>query len=324
MKYLYIFITLAVIAMLACTGCTKIIHVDNAADSGSGIIQFKTPTPTPTSPPVRQQITEVPTVNVTEAPIIIRGSLLNVTVFIDPKSPTLEIGQEYSWIRENASMFKNLSAHFKVYRTVALNGYTWHSFSDGKDYYQTNEIGYVWLFVFIQFYLDDYAGHGDRMWIPDPDTSIAINYEGRTIRPDTTYNPVNLIKEMESYKNANDDSLVKPYDYTITYSPAYNLDGDCSFYDSGKTAFWYNCNYPESGGYTANITGLLMQGKSNAEDGYVIFKVPQDWMDKDTKVITSLYTFGSPSWEIGTVTNPAIAISTSDTGIRGANQGSSQ
>ena len=229
---------------------------------------------------------------------------------IDPTSPLLNIGDEYSWNRTDVDGLKDMHGHVSVYRVIGMDTFHWHSYAWGKDFEEPAPEGYQWLFVFIRIYLDyDGTEGSSNLWIPDQ-RHFAISTGSHTYYPDTTtLNPVNYVREFSdnNIRSVDNTTLAKPYDYSIYYRPNYDelaKDG-CGTYTVNNITYFYTCEHEGSeGGYIANITGVLFPGKSNAEDGYILFKVPRDWATQDTKVISNIYAFGTPAWEIG---NPEAA-----------------
>ena len=236
---------------------------------------LNTPTPTPTPTPAPTFVIETPTPAPTPRlyPMIDNEFLQGVR----------KINQSFTFYRQNVSGYKDLKAEFKVYKYMIIpDGYTWWAGSLGQYLYNPAPEDMDYLVVFVRGYMDD--AYGDPR-MPLPDSSHFIAQVGDGLYPeDVTYQKNIRIKELEDIYNYNDDYRVRPYGYEWKYEPKAD---DREGYEDQYIA--------PNAGMVAYKRLYLRAGKSNAEDGYILFLIPEHRVDP-ILVSGSFFGFGDASW----------------------------
>jgi hypothetical protein len=186
-----------------------------------------------------------------------------------------KLQRPFSFSRKDVSGLKDLTAHVTVYDYRIMDSYNWFNPADYK-YYEQKPLdnNNKFLFVFIQFYIDDISGDGVKFWLPK-DNSFAVQID------ETLYQPIEFekqirIHELEEIYNFNDDNRITAYNSIRMYSHST---------EKTKTA----------GEYSQNID-VLQPGKSNAIDGYLLFEVPNHISVDNTKILGTFYAFGESQW----------------------------
>ena len=225
----------------------------------------------------------------------------------DSTNPVLNLKQPFQFHGNESIGTGTFDASMTVYRVKSFKNFTYHSYNTGRNYIAIAPDGFTYLFVFVRIWLDNSHGQKAQIWIPD-ESHFIVSTNGQAYYPDTTdLNPTNYVQELilNNVMDMSNTVLTKPYGYTRVYVGAETIksisDNPCGTYEVGNATYYYTCNYEEDGGYRTNKTGMLYPGQSNAEDGYILFKVPDTWQSTDTRVLSAIYTFGTPQWEIGTL-----------------------
>lgn len=236
---------------------------------------FSTPTPTtpPTPAPTFAPLTTIPT----QAPKTYKF------VLSEYEQGVRRLNFPFTFYCANVSGYKDMKVEFQVYDYKILEkGYTWRAEEIGDYLYQPAPEGYDYLIVFVRAMMDD--SYGDpRMYLPDS-SHFLVQIGDSLYSEDTTYQKNIRIKELEETFNFNDDSRVRPYGYEWSYTQVSN----------------YNTSF--EGQYTAPNAGIvaykrlyLRGGTSNAEDGYIIYQIPESKVDPII-VAGSFNSFGDAAW----------------------------
>jgi len=217
------------------------------------------PTPEPTSEPTTAIPTPVPTIDLTELMLSTNG---------------YHMRDWLHWYRQdvqgiNGEGKKDLSTWVTVYGYKVLPQYHYHSVSWGtlSFFLEKPDDGMDYLFVFINMYSD---GDDVRQHLFSRN-SFTVGINGTTYYPTDIYNPNYQIKELDDTWDYAHKETVKPYGYNV-----YQDLRDGQIYATEQQ--W------------------LMGGRSNAEDGYVIFEIPKNTDPKDIQVMGSFANLGGNAW----------------------------
>ena len=235
-----------------------------------------TPTPTPTPTPVPTYFT--PTPEPTLAP-------KEYSLTADEFSEGLrKIDIPYRISRQNVSGYKDISVNYRVYKYLILHdGYGWYAGSLGQYLYNPAKEGKDFLIIFVRAQPEDSS---DRIFLPDS-SHFVVQIGDTQIKEDTDYQKNIRIKELEEVYNYNNDDRVKPYGYEWAYDPNFG-NNDYTTYEGEYSM--------HNGGWVAYKRLWLRCGKSNAEDGYIIYEIPEEHIDPI--IIAANLNLGSAAWQL--------------------------
>lgn len=182
----------------------------------------------------------------------------------------------FNWIKHNVSGYQTMKGSIQVYDYKTFNKVHWFNPTDYKYYEMPARDGMQYLFVFFNIYLDDIAGEDTRLFLPQRESFVA-HYKGTTINH-LEYPYQIRFKELEETFNFNDDMRVKAF----RQKPAYSSD----------------LKYKSTAGEYSQEIDYLYGGKSNAEDGYLIYEIPNNANIEDINICSSIYAFGKPCWRL--------------------------
>jgi hypothetical protein len=186
-----------------------------------------------------------------------------------------KLNKPFSWYREDVTGKKDMKVTVRVYDYRLLPAYKWFNVHDYKyyaEYPTTNDNQF--LFIFINIYMDDIEGDDTRIWLP-PRNSYAVQING-ILYPPVNY-PLDLrIKELEETSDYNDVIKVKAYGQYVYTA----LSGG----NAGKQE-------------SINVT-YLRGGKSNAEDGYIIYEIPKHISIDNILIQGQFFSFGNAQWRL--------------------------
>jgi len=243
-----VIVLLTLCALVLSAGC-----ITMTKDAYRDITATPAPTPTPTPEPTP---TPAPTPTPTPEPTLSPEQYLAMT-------GGLNMGEWLSWKRDNVTMgapgtdTKDMSVHVTVYGYRVFGSVNWRSLSWGTNAYFREGAGdgMKWLFVFVHSYSDEGMA---RMWGIQPDQfTVSINNQLYQNTEDLL--PAIRLREFDEIWNLNHVEGIKPYGYLR----AYNSEGM----------------------ETVEALGFLKAGKSNAHDGYIIYKIPAETQPEDIQVI---------------------------------------
>ena len=188
---------------------------------------------------------------------------------------TRKLNRPFTWERKDVSGLKDMKISVVVYDYRIMDKYNWFNIHDYKYYEQfPDNFDNKFLFVFINIQMDDISADDVRMWLPQRNL-FAVQYNNK-IYGQVDY-PLDLrIKELENTNDMNDVVKVKAYGQFVQQ------------YISGANA----------GKQESTTTDYLRGGKSNSEDGYIIYEIPKEAELKDLLVIGNFYSFGSAQWRL--------------------------
>jgi hypothetical protein len=219
---------------------------------------FPTPTPTPEPVPTIATPEPTPTPIPTEDP---RVYMLRTNGRM--------MNQWHHWVRENVSGYQDMSTWVTVYGYKMLPFYHFHDSLWGSKTFrkQSPAAGMQYLFVFVNIYAD---GDDVRQWLfPARDYVVYIN--GTPYYPEDITRPEEWIQELsETWDYAHVDT-VQPYGYKIV--------------QEGGTGILY-----------VEAEETLYGGRSNAEDGYILFQVPRGVSASDIRVYGNFANLGGFAW----------------------------
>ena len=260
-----VMMVLVLMAMVASSGCVsaaKAVYSDLTA----------TPVPTPTPEP-----TPIPTIP-TPIPTPIGLPILDAR-YVDPymQGERWE-GQWFKWLRLNVSGYKNLNPGIIIYRHAFLDYYTWYNNDLAQYFVQKPSEGKRYFVVWIhEEVLGENQTYDPSMAIFD-EMAFRLQYKGILISPDSTYSPLNRIREFEHTYDYYNTERTGPFAYLVRYSSS-----------ARGTA-----------GFIAERMTFLRMGPGNSIDGYVIYEVPKDAQESDLLIVGSFARFGSAYWRFAT------------------------
>lgn len=182
------------------------------------------------------------------------------------------LSQFFTIHRENVTGEKDLEIKTTVYGWQELHQVKWYSDSDGKYLYQfapTKDENY--LFVYLVSYVNGNTTEDDpRPWYFGPQ-QFRLQVEDRMYDQDTEFMPNVRIKEMEDVPGYNKIRGLRPYGYTIVQDQ-------------------------KLGNITAQPDPIMHLGKSNAKDGYLVFRVPAGKDASNMALVGSFGSWGNAAW----------------------------
>ena len=180
----------------------------------------------------------------------------------------------FSWYVKNATGYKNLNAHVKVYGYRMLDTYHWFNPAD-YTYYETYPISPddKFLFIYAKIFIDNIGGDDTRMWFPN---ESHYGVQANNIM----YYPISFPRQIriEEFENTYNDGKLKMlyYGSTPMYSHADTYRATAGEYNDPET--------------------FMQAGESNAADGYIAFEVPKNTQPEDIIVKGNFYDFGDSGW----------------------------
>jgi hypothetical protein len=187
-----------------------------------------------------------------------------------------KIQRPFSFFRENATGYKDLSIHAVIYDYKVFNSYHWFNPTTYKYQEETpSKENVKFVFVFANIYSDDIIGDDSRFWIPTEGMFVLETLEGM-------YYPVKFekqirIKELEDSFNYNDNSMVTAYNSQREYSRSKE--------------------HLNTAGETFSTIDVLKGGESNAIDGYLLFEIPENELWR-MQLWENFYAFGNAGWKL--------------------------
>jgi len=267
-KYLLIaFMLIGLLAIfLLSTGC-----VTAAKNMGKEIM--KTPTPTPTASPT-------PTPSPIPTPIPTPSSIPTLAPhYVDPlmHGERWE-GQWFKWNRYDVQGGKDLNAGIIVYRHAFADTLTYYNLLWGQYYPIKPSEGNRYLIVWVHEEVFGTNGTSDpSMWAFDGD-DFRLQLGGALQVNVVPVLPQYTILELDNYytysKNGDGPIIAPPFGYVRRYSG----------------------HDPDTGGWVAEMPGILRMGEGNSLDGYLIYEVPKETMESDFLLAGNFATFGSAYW----------------------------
>lgn len=186
---------------------------------------------------------------------------------------SMDIGKFFNWKAENVSGFKDINVSSTIYGYKEFKNFSYYDYNWGKVFNEYAPEGKEYFMVYIYTYMDE---TGVTVYLPQQ-----TNY-GLLIN-DIMYYPIvfdyerNQIKEMDEIYNYNHVERIKPYAYE-----------------------YIRANDEITGVEKPIMSPLqyLRPGKSNAEDGYIIFEIPENYNKRMLRLHANFFSFGSASWKI--------------------------
>lgn len=204
-----------------------------------------TPEPTPTPAPPTPEPTHTPTPEPT----------LSKEQFMSTYGG-LPMGQWLNYNRENVSGYKDLNVHVTVYGYRMFPKVDWYSVSWGQYFPTGAGEGKKFLFVFVNMWSDP---ESPRQWIMDKDHwYVQI---GDQLYPSTEERlmPQFRIHQLDEVWDLDHRTTIQPYGYLRTYN-------------SEKLPI----AVPE---------WFLTPGRSNAQDGYIVYHIPYNTTPEEIRVL---------------------------------------
>lgn len=225
--------------------------------------QIVSPTPTPTPEPTQ---TPEPTPTLTPTP-----EPTPDWTGCSWQDQCFKLRDWHHWWRKNASGYQDLITHATVYNYKILPHYHYQSISWGTNAKrkESPNPGYQYLFVFLNVYSDGPARQFG--YLPH---KFLLSVRDILYYPITIYNPEERIIELDDmWDYAHVDSPI-PYSYKIVQEKG-------------------------SGIITAEQLSVIMPGRSNAWDGYIIFEIPIGTNLQEVRLAASFDNLGgSAFWKL--------------------------
>lgn len=182
-------------------------------------------------------------------------------------------GQYFVIQRDNVTGGKDLTIKTTVYGWRQYTQIKWYS--DGLGYYldQFAPKGEKYVFVFLASYVDgDRPEQDPRPWYFPPH-QFRLQIDGRMYDQDQQFVPAVRIKDLEEIENYNGIRGLVPYGYYV-----YQERG------TGKK--------------TAIEDPVMQMGRSNAKDGYLVFRVPENARPEDMALVGTFGSWGVAGWRL--------------------------
>jgi hypothetical protein len=191
----------------------------------------------------------------------------------------LDLGTWYNWKENNASGLQQMNVSATFYKYKELENFTYYDYNWGYDFNYTAPENTEYLFAFFHIESDnEITGKDTRMYLPQlRNFALQIN--------DMMYYPVNFdyehsnIRQLEYDYNMYDTEKIKPYPYSFGYEESNTTEKNV------KAPVLVNHQW-------------LYGGKSNSEDGYIIFNIPKDTNKRMIYLNADFWSFGTASWRI--------------------------
>jgi hypothetical protein len=241
----------------------------------SGVITFDDPinetqiniTPATTIPTPTPQIIYV-TVTPTPAP---------VRLFSEWASGERDMGELFSYRRENVQGLKDMHISTVMYGYRFLDDYEWMSEQYAKYFPEYPADGNKFAIVYVaQWEEGDTIEDDASVWGFGQD-HYRIQYKDVVYSADPTYQPMIRIKELENTPDYGKVNWIRPYSYDLEYRR-----------DSNATV---------NAGWIAIPRQWVRMGFSNRWDGFIIYQIPREAQPKDLKLLFDAGTFGSAQWK---------------------------
>lgn len=185
-------------------------------------------------------------------------------------------GRPYSWIRNRVVGLQDMAGHIRIYDYKEFSKLHWYNAADGRYHTMYPDSGKKFLFVFVNVYLDDVTGQDTRYYIPKQNAFIAYA-DDRTVYYPFTYPYYVRIKELEETFNYNEVTSVKAYGQERRYSR--------------------DLKYKETAGEYSLPIDFIYAGKSNAEDGYLVYQIDENINVNDITIAVNIFE-AHPSWKL--------------------------
>lgn len=192
------------------------------------------------------------------------------------QSGTRKLLQPFSWIRKNVSGNKDMMVTANAYSYMSFEQLHWFNPSDNQYYEANPQSGNRFLFVFFNIYMDDEVFDDTRLWLPKE--NVIYLHAKNTAYPPSEYLKQVRFKELENVHNLADTSYVQAYGQYVSYS--------ADLEDKG------------TGGIISINEYYLKGGKSNAQDGYILFEIPKEIDEKEITFRVSFSGFGWSAWRL--------------------------
>ena len=206
-----------------------------------------------------------------EAPFILFSSQKNI---IDT---SLELGKAFNWKSNNASGRKQMNVSIIVWNYKTLDSFEYYDYHWGKIFTQSANSGMTYFLAFVHVEMDmGFTGGDTRMYLPQQD-NFALQLSSSVYSPTVFNYEQNQIKQLENTWDYYHVQMIKPYAYEYGYQR-----GD-------------NSTVPK---LSLLKREWLIGGKSNCEDGYIVFEIPKEYNPRMIKILGSFWSFGEASWKI--------------------------
>ena len=183
------------------------------------------------------------------------------------------LGQYFNWKGNNVSGLKDINVSITVYGYKELQNFSYYDFNWGQDFKEYSPDGTEFFFAYVHIEQEE---TGVTVYLPQQ-SNFALQIA------DTLYYPVmfpyeqNQIREMDNNKVMDNTTRIIPYAYE------YIKVQD-------------NVTHVERPDLSPLI--YLRPGKSNAQDGYIIFNIPIDYNKRMAYINGDFWSFGSASWNV--------------------------
>jgi len=179
--------------------------------------------------------------------------------------------QYFTIHRDNVSGNKDLTIKTTVYGWREFYQITWRNDYLGKYLDQVAPNGEKYVFVFLSEYIDgDTPEKDSRAWYFGPN-QFRLQVDGRLFSQDPDFSPDVRIQELEEIEGYNGIKGLDPFGFLVTQ-------------DLG------------SGHVSAEPDPWLKMGKSNAKDGFLVYRVPLD--ATDMMLVGSFGSWGDAAWRL--------------------------
>jgi hypothetical protein len=230
-------------------------------------VQVDVPVPTPAWPDEVMKNVPASLPSVDPIPVILD------TPFDEEKSGLRNMSEFFTIRRQNVSGYKSMTVKSTVYGVREYTQVKWYSDGYGKYLDQFAPPGEKYVFVFLAEYMDGSTQKEDpHVWYFPPG-QFRLQVDRRLYDQDPDFVPTNRIKELEEIENFNKIRGISPFGFYL-------------WQESG------------SGKKIPVLNPYLLMGQTNAVDGYLVYRVPENYSVSDMTLVGNFASFGEAAWRL--------------------------
>jgi hypothetical protein len=187
------------------------------------------------------------------------------------------MNQFFNWKSENASGLKDMNVSTTMYGYKILKNFSYYDYNWGKNFNAYAPEGKTYFFAYVYTEMDTVLGGNDtRMYLPQQ-SNYGLLVDSEMFYPILFDYETNQIRQMDETWNLQHVERIKPYGYEFIY----------------QADEITRINKP-----VMARKDWLKGGKSNAEDGYIVFEIPEKFNPRMIRLHGNFFSFGSASWKI--------------------------
>lgn len=197
------------------------------------------------------------------------------------------LGRPFSWYRPDINLQNNnLKVSAIVYDYRIFNSYHYKNFDETNspnNIYQEvfpAKSGDEFLFIFVNIVVDDViSDKSNNLYMPNA-SSFALQIDNTVYYP-LDFPKQQLIHELDLTPNFQNSVYIQAFGQERKYISTIKKDENLEY-----------------GAIISQPHEWITKGKSNAEDGYILFEIPKNTNVKNIKILGQFFNFGSSQWAI--------------------------